>query len=39
MLGRISNGFGVTESREVSLKGNMYDFSVDYSGITKKVGH
>ena len=31
----ISNGFGATESREVSLKGNMYDFSVDYNSIDK----
>ena len=29
-LGSISNGFRATESREVSLKGNAYDFSVDY---------
>ena len=28
-LGSISNGFGATESREVSLKGNVYDFSID----------
>ena len=34
-LGCMSNGFGVTESREVSLKGNVYDFSVDYIGIDK----
>ena len=27
-LGSISNGFGATESREVSLKGCVYDFSV-----------
>ena len=32
-LGSISNGFGATESREVSLNGNMYDFSVDYNSI------
>ena len=34
-LGCISNGFGATESREVSLKGNVYDFSVDYNAIDK----
>ena len=28
-LGSTSYGFGATESREVSLKGNMYNFSVD----------
>ena len=28
-LGSIFNGFGVLESREVSLNGNVYDFSVD----------
>ena len=27
-LGRISNGFGAVESREVYLKGNAYEFSV-----------
>ena len=32
-LGSISNGFGATESREVSLKWNLYDFSVDYNAI------
>ena len=32
-LGSISNGFGVTESREVSLKGNVYNISVDYNAI------
>ena len=32
-LGVISNGFGATESREVTLKGNLYDFSVDYKAI------
>ena len=35
MLGSIPNGFAVTESREVSLKGNVYDFSVGYNGIDK----
>ena len=34
-LGSISNGFSNTESREVSLNGNVYDFSVDYSSIDK----
>ena len=34
-LGTISNGFSATESREVSLTGNDYDFSVDYSSIDK----
>ena len=29
-LGSTSNGFGATEFRE-SLKGNVYDFSVDYN--------
>ena len=28
-LGRIFNGFSANESREVSLNGNLYDFSVD----------
>ena len=28
-LGSISNGVSVHESREVSLNGNVYDFSVD----------
>ena len=30
-----SNGHDVTESREVSLKGSVYDFSVDYNFIDK----
>ena len=34
-LGSISNGFNATESREVSLNGNVYDFSVDYNSIYK----
>ena len=34
-LGSISNAFGATESREVSLNGNVYNFSVDYSSIDK----
>ena len=33
--GSISNGFGVTESREVSLKGSVHDFSIDYNAIDK----
>ena len=31
----ISNGFGANESREVSLKGNMQDVSVNYNVIDK----
>ena len=34
-LASISNGFSVTESREVSLNGNGYDFSVDYNSNDK----
>ena len=34
-LGSVSNGFSATESREVSLNGNVYDFSVDYNSIDK----
>ena len=34
-LGSTSNGFSATESREVSLNGNVYDFSVDYNFIDK----
>ena len=34
-LGSIANGFGTTESREISLKGSMYDFSFDYNAIDK----
>ena len=34
-LGSISNGFTITESGEVSLNGNVYDFSVDYNSIDK----
>ena len=30
-LGSISNGFSATESREVSLNRNVYDFSVHYN--------
>ena len=29
------NGFSATESREVSLNGNVYDFSVDYNSVDK----
>ena len=35
----ISNGFSPTESREVSLNRNVYDFSVDYSSIDKSDIH
>ena len=34
-LGNISNKFSVTEPRDVSLNGNMYDISVDYNSIDK----
>ena len=34
-LGIISDGVGATESREVSLNGNVYDFSVDYNSVDK----
>ena len=34
-LGSISNGFSAAESREVSLNGNVYDFSVDCNSIDK----
>ena len=34
-LGSISDGFSNTESREVSLNGNVHDFSVDYSSTDK----
>ena len=34
-LGSISDRFSVTESREVSLNRNVYDFSVDYNSIDK----
>ena len=36
-LGSINDGFSATESREVSLNGNMHDFSVDYNSIDKSV--
>ena len=31
----ITNGFSATESREVSLNGNVYEFLVDYSSVNK----
>ena len=34
-LGSIFNGFSAAESREVSLNGNVYDFSIDYNSIDK----
>ena len=34
-FGSISNGFTTTEYREVYLKGNVYDFSVDCNSIDK----
>ena len=34
-FGSISNGFNATESKEVSLNGNVHDFSVDYNSIDK----
>ena len=36
-LGSIYNGFSATETREVSLNGNMYDFSVKYNSFDKSV--
>ena len=33
--GGISNKLGAVESREVSFKGNVYDFSVDYNASDK----
>ena len=32
-LGRISNKFSYTEAEEVSLKGNVFAFSIDYGSI------
>ena len=32
-LGSISNGFGATSSRDISLKGNVYNLSVNYNAI------
>ena len=34
-LGRVSNGFSAIGSRELSLNGNVYDFSVDYNSIDR----
>ena len=34
-LGSISNGFSASESREVSLNGNVYDFSIACNSIDK----
>ena len=34
-LGSIFNGFSAAESREVSLNGNVYDFSIDYNSMDK----
>ena len=34
-LGSISDGFSTTESREVSLKGNVYNSSVDCNSFDK----
>ena len=34
-LRSISNSFGAVESRDVSLKGNVYDFSVNNNAIDK----
>ena len=34
-IGSISNEFSATESSEVSLNGNVYDFSVDYNSTDK----
>ena len=34
-LAGMSNGFGAIESKEVSLKGNVYNFLVEYNAIDK----
>ena len=34
-LGSISNEFDRVDTKEVSFKGNVYDFSVDYEAIDK----
>ena len=34
-LGSISNGFSAIEAREVSLNGNVHDFSVNYNSFDK----
>ena len=31
----ISNGFSASESREVSINGNVYDFLIDYNSIVR----
>ena len=31
----ISDGFSATDSREISLNGNLYDYSVNYNSIDK----
>ena len=31
----MSNGFSATDSREITLKETVYDFSVDYNSIDK----
>ena len=36
-LGSISNKFDYVDSEEVSLKRNVYDFSVDYGAIDKSI--
>ena len=33
--GSISNEFSTTDSKEISLNGNLYDFSVDYNSTDK----
>ena len=38
-LGSISNGFSATQSREVSLNGNVNDFSADCNSIDKSDNH
>ena len=38
-LGSISDGFSATEFREVSLNGNVYDFSVNFNSIDKSDIH
>ena len=34
-FGSMSNGFSAIESTEISLNGNVYDFSVDYNSVDK----
>ena len=38
-LGSISNKFNYVDAEEISLKGNVYDFSVDYNSIDKSDIH